>query len=149
MSENGAKVATRPSVTEDMNDLFVAGVNSSPFEGMIHRPLEPVEAPSLFFFFEHDSIRDISVVAKLNGPTEVSNMVQIVKEAFHCICIYNLNLFKTDDQVFNLLCLQKRFLASEGALEKQPSSGSASFELEGVYEQLDSSQGVSCHYESL
>lgn len=76
------------------------------------------------------------------ATTEVFDMVRLVNKAFQGLGVYNIDLLKTSDQVFNLLCLRRRFLTLEGALEKLPPSGNSSLELEVVDEQLDSLQNV-------
>lgn len=61
MPKNGARAAALVSVKEDMNDLLLAGVDTSPL-----------------LFSEHGSIRDIDYVLKLNATKEVSDMVLLV-----------------------------------------------------------------------
>lgn len=69
---------------------------------------EPMGAPSLFF---------IEATAKPDTANEISYMVWLVNEAFYRLVVYNLDIFKTYDQVFNLFCLRKIYLALEGELE--------------------------------
>lgn len=77
------------------------------------------------------------------AATEVTDMIRLVNKAFQCLNIYNLDLGKTYYQVFNLLCLWRKFLALKGPLKKLLPSDSTSLELEDVIEQLDYLQGVS------
>lgn len=52
-------------------------------------------------------------------------MVRLVNKAFQCLVVYNLDLRKTYDQIFHLLCLWRSFLTLEGAKEKLSASENA------------------------
>lgn len=75
-------VAPPPGTTVDIDDLLTMGVYTSPFQGVIPRPLELVGVPSLFYSPRNGSVYNIKIAPGLNGFTEVPNMVRLVNEAF-------------------------------------------------------------------
>lgn len=74
-------------------------------------------------------MQDIDATTKLMAAIEVSDMFHLVNEAFQCLGAHNLDLRKTYDQVFNLLCFWKRFFALESAMEKLPVESESFFEI--------------------
>lgn len=109
-----------------MTTLLAADTDTSSFKGMIRRPSEAVGAASLFCSPSTGQYVISTLLLSLMAATKVSDMIRLVNKAFQCL------------SVFNLLYLQRRFLALEGTLEKLQSSGIASSKLKGVAEQLDS-----------
>lgn len=83
-------------------------VDTSPFKGLL-RPLEPVGAPSLFFSPIMAQYVISTLLLYLMDAMKVSDMVQLVNEAFQCLNFYNLDLQKTYIQVFYLLGLWRNF----------------------------------------
>lgn len=117
----------------DMADLLTLEVDASSFEPLIPIPSEVVGAACPFF-----SSSTVQPVAAI----EIPDIVWLVNEAFQSLSVYNLDLRKMYDQVFNLLHLPRRF-GLWGRVREIAISRSASSELEVVIEQLDSLQDVS------
>lgn len=82
MSQDGAKVAPTPGATIDMADFLAAGVDTSPFKGLIPRFMDSVRASFPLLFSEHGPVHSINTLLSLMTATEVSDMVRIVNEAF-------------------------------------------------------------------
>lgn len=76
--------------------------------------------------------------------TEVSDMVRLFNKTFQCLVAFNLDLWETYDQIFYLLCIWRRFLTLEGALEKFPSSGSVDSEIGTIGGQNNFLEGTTC-----
>lgn len=63
-------------------DLLEASINTSPFKGLIPRPLEPVGPPSLFYSPSTAQFIILTLLLNLIAATEVFDMVRLVNEAF-------------------------------------------------------------------
>lgn len=62
----------------------------------------------------------LTLLLSLMAAMEVSDMVRLVNGAFQYLSVYNIELHKMYDQVFNL---SFEILALEGAFEKLPQNG--------------------------
>lgn len=78
---NDMKVATPPSVTEDITALLVTEANTSSFNGLIPRPSEPIGAYSLFFSPSTAHYVISTMLLSLIAASEVTDMVRLVKGA--------------------------------------------------------------------
>lgn len=136
VSRSDAKVTVSPNIKEDITALLMLEASTSSFKRLISRPPELVGAPSLFFSASTAQYVILTLVLNLIVVKEVSDTVQLVNEAFKCLCIYNLELRKSYLSFCSLMSSWD-ILAVEVTLEKLQPSESAFLELEGVEEQLD------------
>lgn len=89
------KVTAVPNASKDITTLLVTKANTSLFEGLIPRPLEPVGAPSFFFSPSTAWYMISTLVLDLMAANEIPDIVRLVNEAFQCLDVYNLDLCKT------------------------------------------------------
>lgn len=87
-----AQIVAPTSVTEDITAVFATEVDTSPFEGLISRPLEPIGSSSLFF--SPSVAQYVISTLLLNLMAEASDMVWFVNETFQCLDVYNLDFRK-------------------------------------------------------
>lgn len=134
-----------PPPSDAATDLLKGGLDTSPFEGLLARPQEPVGFPSLFYSPVMARLIISQLLPSLASVTEVSDMVRLVNEAFQCLGSFNLDLRQAYDRLFHLLCLRRRLLMLEGALEKLPPRESIAPELGSIQEQIQTLQGTALH----
>lgn len=112
-------------------------MDTSSFEGLIPRPTELAGAPFLFYSPRMAQFIISTLLPSLTTESKVSNIVRLINEAFQCSNAFSLDLRKIYDQIFHLLCLRRRFLTLEGALQKLSPNGSINSELGAIGEQLN------------
>lgn len=127
-----AQAITPKDVAEDMTTLLVPEGDMSTSKGLTPRPPEPMGAPSLFFFpcAAHHVIS--TMFSNLMVTTEVADMVRLAQWSL---------LVPQGFQLRSPKCVwsnPRTYMPVEGVLEKFSRSGSASLELEGIIERLDS-----------
>lgn len=81
-SEDSAEAAPSPSATADMADLLLTGVNTSPLEDLITRPLESLGVPSFFFSPRTAQYVILKLLLSSIAAKEVPDMIRLVNEAF-------------------------------------------------------------------
>lgn len=82
------------------------------------------------------------LLTSLASANDVPDMVRLVNEVFQCLGGFNLDLRQAYDRLFHLLCLCRRLLILEGALEKLPMRESIAPELGSIQEQIQALQGT-------
>lgn len=73
-------------------------------------------------------------------------MVRLVNMAFQCLGRFNLDLWQDYDRLLHLLCLRRRLLTLQGALEKLPPRDSIDPELGSIQEQIRTLQDTAHHF---
>lgn len=99
-----SQVAASIDVVEETIALLVPEADISPFEGLVPRHSEPIGAPSLYCFPGMAQYIMSTMLSNLMAAAEAFNMTRLIKEAFQCLSIFNLDLRKVCNQVFDLLC---------------------------------------------
>lgn len=94
--------------------LPLSVIDGSSFKGFMDRPLESV---GLLHVFTCPLTQHIgsSSFEELQTTTEVSNIVRLVNEAFHCLSSFNLDLRSLHNQVYTLRHFMRELLHTEAA----------------------------------
>lgn len=112
--------------------LLEGGLDTSSFEDLLVRPEEPIGIPSLFCSPVMAQLIISQLLTSLASAAEIPDMVQLVNEAFQCLDGFNLDLRQTYDRLYQLLCLRRRLLMLQRALEKLPPRESVAPELGSI-----------------
>lgn len=107
--EDDAKAVTPKDVEEDAAALLMLEIEVSPFKGLIPKTLELVAAPSLYFFLTMVQYLMSTMVSNLMVATEITDMIKLVNEAFHCLGTFNLGLQGCTIKFFTFMPLGKMF----------------------------------------
>lgn len=76
-----------------MTALLATEGDTSPCEGLIPKPSEPIGAPPSLLFSPNTAEYVTSMLLlNLMATTEVFEMVLLVNEAFQCLGVYDLDL---------------------------------------------------------
>lgn len=138
-------IADVPPPSDVAADLLEGGLSTYFLEGLLARPKEPTAVPSLFYSSVMAQFIMSQLLTSLASATEVPDMVRLVNEAFQCLGGFNLDLRQAYNRLFHLLCLHRRLLMLEGALEKLPPRESIALKLGSVQEQIKTLQGTALH----
>lgn len=71
-----------PPPSSTITDLLTTGMDTSPFEGLIPRPSEPIGVPSLFYSPSVAQHIISTLILNVVASNEVSDMVHSFNEAF-------------------------------------------------------------------
>lgn len=99
-----------PPPSDVTASMLKGDLDTSPFEGLLARPEEPVGVPSLFYSPVMAQLIISQLLTSLASAIEFSDMVRLVNEAFQCLSGFNLDLRQAYDRLFHLLCLRRRLL---------------------------------------
>lgn len=91
-------------------NLLTEGLHTFPFEGQLARPEEPIGVPSLLCSPFMAQLIISPLLTSLASTMEISDMLRLVNEDFHCLGGFNLDLQQAYDGLFHLLCLHHRLL---------------------------------------
>lgn len=111
MLDGDAQAVTPMDTVKDTTAVLVPKTDVSPVEGLIPRPPELVGAPSLYFFRAIGQHMIQTTLSNLVAATEVSDMVNLVNEAFKRLGFLDLD---------GCMITSSMFYTLEGALEKLP-----------------------------
>lgn len=123
-------------VLRRINDCFACDRGQYfSLRGLVPRLSEPMGAPSLFF---------ITLLLNLMTAPEISYMDRLVKEAFHYLIVYNLNLCNTTIR-FSVLLSSEEIFGFGGRVKNyhQDASWAARFHTGCVSSTLDQFRNVS------